>query len=112
MNDQNRLCCCSLQKITLPYTILACSWMNARTLLTMDSLEKVYLVDVRMGDEMEQSNISNISLIYTSSYYNGVDSQHLVSNISELIQYTVYLDPVIYPWSTCLFWFKLFFSMN
>lgn len=80
MNEQDRLCCCNLQKITLPYTILACSWMNARTLLTMNSLEKVYLVDVRVGDEMEQLDVLNISLVYTSSYYNGRDSQHLVSN--------------------------------
>lgn len=61
--------------------ILACSWMNARTLLTMDTLDKVYLVDVRIGDEMEQLDILNISLIYTSSYYNGRDSQHLVSEL-------------------------------
>uniref|UniRef100_A0A2S2Q1E5 Vacuolar protein sorting-associated protein 8 n=1 Tax=Sipha flava TaxID=143950 RepID=A0A2S2Q1E5_9HEMI len=77
MNDQDCLCCCTLQKITLPYTILACSWMNARTLLTMDSSEKVYLVDVRVGDEMECSDVLNISLVYTSSYYDGIDSQHL-----------------------------------
>lgn len=55
--------------------------MNARTLLTMDSSEKVYLVDVRMGDEMEQFDLLNISLVYTSSYYDGIDSQHLVSNL-------------------------------
>lgn len=55
--------------------------MNARTLLTMDSSEKVYLVDVRMGDEMEQFDLLNVSLVYTSSYYDGIDSQHLVSNL-------------------------------
>jgi len=53
--------------------------MNARTLLTMDFFEKVYLVDVRVGDEMERSDVLNISLVYASSYYNGKDSQHLVS---------------------------------
>lgn len=53
--------------------------MNARTLLTMDSFEKVYLVDVRVGDEMERLDVLNVSLVYTSSYYNGRDSQHLVS---------------------------------
>jgi len=53
--------------------------MNARTLLTMDSMDKVYLVDVRIGDEMEQLDLLNISLVYTSSYYNGRDNQHLVS---------------------------------
>ncbi|KAE9545141.1 hypothetical protein AGLY_000684 [Aphis glycines] len=77
INDQDRLCCCILQKIKLSYTIIACSWMNARTLLTMDSSDKVHLVDVRVGDEMEQSDLLNISLVYTSSYYNGTDSQHL-----------------------------------
>ncbi|VVC24543.1 Hypothetical protein CINCED_3A007231 [Cinara cedri] len=77
INDQDRLCCSSLQKITLPYTILACNWMNARTLLTMDSSEKVYLVDVRVGDEMERSELLNLMLVYTSSYYEGRDSQHL-----------------------------------
>ncbi|XP_029342180.1 transformation/transcription domain-associated protein [Acyrthosiphon pisum] len=77
INDQDGLCCCILQKIKLSYTILACSWMNARTLLTMDSSDKVYLVDVRVGDEMEQSDLLNISLVYTSNYYNGTDSQHL-----------------------------------
>lgn len=77
INDEDRLCCCILQKIKLSYTIIACSWMNARTLLTMDSSDKVHLVDVRVGDEMEQSDLLNISLVYTSSYYNGIDSQHL-----------------------------------
>jgi len=48
----------------------------------MDSFEKVYLVDVRIGDEMEQSDVLNISLIYTSSYYNSKESQHLVSTLS------------------------------
>lgn len=56
--------------------------MNARTLLTMDSSEKVYLVDVRVGDEMECSDLLNISLVYTSNYYDGIDSQHLVINLS------------------------------
>lgn len=60
--------------------------MNARTLLTLDSSDKVYLVDVRVGDEMEQSDLSNISLVHTSNYYNGTDSQHLVNNSS--IDYT------------------------
>lgn len=55
--------------------------MNARTLLTMNLSEKIYLVDVRMGDEMEQFDLLNISLVYTSSYYDGTDSQHLVSNL-------------------------------
>jgi len=80
MNDQDRPCCCILQKIKLSYTILACSWMNARTLLTLDSSDKVYLVDVRVGEEMEQSDLLNISLVHTSNYYNGTDSQHLVNN--------------------------------
>jgi len=60
--------------------------MNARTLLTLDSSDKVYLVDVRVGDEMEQSDLLNISLVHTSNYYNGIDSQHLVNNSS--IDYT------------------------
>lgn len=80
MNDEDRLCCSSLQKITLPYTILACSWMNARTLATMDMSEKVYLVDVRVGDEMEHSDNSNISLVYSSSFYKSTENQHLVSD--------------------------------
>lgn len=53
--------------------------MNARTLLTMDTFEKVHLVDVRIGDEMERSDLLNTSLVYTSSFYNGQDNQHLVS---------------------------------
>jgi len=61
--------------------------MNARTLLTMDLSDKVYLVDVRVGDEMEQSDLLNISLVYSSNYYNSTDSQHLVSNLS--IYYTL-----------------------
>lgn len=56
--------------------------MNASTLLTMNSLEKVYLVDVRIGDEMECSDLLNISLVYTSSYYDGRDRQYLVSNLT------------------------------
>lgn len=59
--------------------------MNARTLLTMDSSEKVYLVDVRVGEEMECFDLLNISLVYTSSYYNGRDRQHLVSNLTIII---------------------------
>lgn len=59
--------------------------MNARTLLTMDSMEKVYLVDVRVGDEMEQSDLLNILLVYTSSYYNVRDNQHLVSNLTTIL---------------------------
>lgn len=55
--------------------------MNARTLLTMDSSEKVYLVDVRVGEEMERSELLNLMLVYTSSYYDGRDSQHLVCNL-------------------------------
>ncbi|XP_050543859.1 vacuolar protein sorting-associated protein 8 homolog [Daktulosphaira vitifoliae] len=69
MNEQNQLFCCQLQNFTLPYTILACCWMNARTLLTIDSTENVHLIDVRVGNEMEQLNISIIGIIYTSSYF-------------------------------------------
>lgn len=64
--------------------------MNARTLLTMDSSEKVYLVDVRIGDEMEWSELLNISLVYTSSYYDGRDSQHLVSDLF-IIYHVIYI---------------------
>ncbi|XP_050434277.1 vacuolar protein sorting-associated protein 8 homolog isoform X2 [Adelges cooleyi] len=77
IDNQDQLCCCSLQKITLPYTIIACSWMNARTLLTMNSSEHIYLVDVRVGDEMEQLDLSNIGLVYTSSYYQSSDNRHV-----------------------------------
>lgn len=78
MNEQNQLYCCQLQNITLPYTILASSWMNSRTLLTLDLSENVHLIDVRVGDEVERLNISNIDLIYTSSYFEGSDISFMV----------------------------------
>lgn len=61
--------------------ILAFSWMNPHTFLIMSSLKKVHLMDILSKDEIEQLDLLNISLVYTSDFYDGSDNQHLVCNL-------------------------------
>ncbi|CAH1788234.1 unnamed protein product, partial [Owenia fusiformis] len=75
---------CPLQKMELSYKLMSISWMNSRTLVTIDSLEKVHVIDVRTEEEIEVIDISGIELVYGTSYFKSLATG---GNVSKALAY-------------------------
>ncbi|XP_067145381.1 vacuolar protein sorting-associated protein 8 homolog isoform X3 [Centruroides vittatus] len=61
-----------LQQIELNYTIQNFTWLNSRTLVTMDTLEHLHVIDVRSTEELEVTDLAEVQLVYGSSHYKGL----------------------------------------
>lgn len=68
-----------LQKMCVPYLVLSLHWLNPRTLVTVDTLEQVHLLDVRSQVELEVVDVSNAGLVYGSSHFKGLSTGGNVS---------------------------------
>lgn len=62
--------------------ILAFSWIDHCIFLIMSSLKKVHLINVCFKNEMEDFELLNISLVFTSSFYDCSDDLLLVCNLT------------------------------
>ncbi|ESO93558.1 hypothetical protein LOTGIDRAFT_215952 [Lottia gigantea] len=76
--------CSGLQKIDLPYKLLSINWMNARTLVTLDKTEKLHVIDVRSEEELEVIDISDVQLVYGSSFFKSLATG---GNVSQALAY-------------------------
>ncbi|XP_074642624.1 vacuolar protein sorting-associated protein 8 homolog [Tubulanus polymorphus] len=63
---------CCLQKMTLNYTLLAIEWMNTKTLITLDTSEKLHIIDVRTDEELAEIDVSYVQLGYASSIFKSL----------------------------------------
>ncbi|XP_078620345.1 vacuolar protein sorting-associated protein 8 homolog isoform X1 [Branchiostoma floridae x Branchiostoma japonicum] len=62
----------ALQKMELQYVIIAVTWVNSRTLVLVDAYEKVHVLDVRTEEELEVIDISDVQLVYASSFFKSL----------------------------------------
>lgn len=66
--------------------VLEFQWINSRTVVLLDSVEKLHVIDRQTQEELETVEISEVQLVYNSSHFKslatgGNVSQALVSMI-------------------------------
>lgn len=61
-----------LQQLELHYTIQNFTWLNSRTLVTMDTLEHLHVIDVRSRQELEVTDLVEVQLVYGNSHFKGL----------------------------------------
>uniref|UniRef100_K1R9K0 Vacuolar protein sorting-associated protein 8-like protein n=1 Tax=Magallana gigas TaxID=29159 RepID=K1R9K0_MAGGI len=71
-NNAQDIKCSGLQKITVPYKMLSVAWMNPRVLVTMDTNEKLHVIDVRSEEELEVLDVSSVQLVYNNSHFKSL----------------------------------------
>ncbi|KAL4217419.1 Vacuolar protein sorting-associated protein 8 [Mactra antiquata] len=64
--------CTGLQKIVVPYKLLNITWMNTRTMVALDTKEKLHVIDVRSEDELEVIDMAEVQLIYNTSFFKSL----------------------------------------
>ncbi|CAG2222530.1 VPS8 [Mytilus edulis] len=47
-------------------------WMNPRTLVAMDTKEKIHVIDVRSEEELEVIDVSEVMLVYNTSHFKSL----------------------------------------
>ncbi|XP_033098288.1 vacuolar protein sorting-associated protein 8 homolog [Anneissia japonica] len=61
-----------LQQMTAPYVLLNFKWLNPRTLVTVDTSEKLRVIDVRSDEELEVIDLVDVQLVYGSSHFKSL----------------------------------------
>ncbi|XP_052813444.1 vacuolar protein sorting-associated protein 8 homolog isoform X3 [Mya arenaria] len=64
--------CTGLQKMTVPYKLLNVTWMNTRTLVTIDTTEKIHVIDVRSEEELQVLDMTDVQLVYNTSFFKSL----------------------------------------
>ncbi|XP_029169096.1 vacuolar protein sorting-associated protein 8 homolog [Nylanderia fulva] len=73
-----------LRRMTLPYMISNLKWLNPRSLIVLDSQEKLHLLDVRAQDNLETLDMSRVGISYASSHFKGLSTGGNVSKAMAL----------------------------
>ncbi|CAH3128652.1 unnamed protein product [Porites lobata] len=68
-----------LQRIETSYKLVALDWLNPQIIATVDSLERVHVIDVRSMEELEVLDLSSVRLVYSSSYFKSLSTGGNVS---------------------------------
>ncbi|KAL5005898.1 hypothetical protein ScPMuIL_017056 [Solemya velum] len=71
-NSAQDIKCTGLQKLVFPHQLLSIAWMNPRTLIAVDTTEKMHVIDVRSEEELEVIDISEVQLIYNTSHFKSL----------------------------------------
>ncbi|XP_043667984.1 vacuolar protein sorting-associated protein 8 homolog isoform X2 [Vespula pensylvanica] len=61
-----------LRRMSFPYTISNLRWLNPRSLVVLDTQEKLHLLDVRTQDSLETLDMSRVCISYASSHFKGL----------------------------------------
>ncbi|XP_030829831.1 vacuolar protein sorting-associated protein 8 homolog [Strongylocentrotus purpuratus] len=70
--DGNKVKFAPLQSIILSYSLLNVQWMNAKTLVTVDTTEKLHVIDVKTEEELEVIDLGDVELVYGSSHFKSL----------------------------------------
>ncbi|XP_012058541.1 PREDICTED: vacuolar protein sorting-associated protein 8 homolog [Atta cephalotes] len=73
-----------LRRMTLPYMISNLRWLNPRSLVVLDTQEKLHLLDVRAQDNLETLDMSRVGISYASSHFKGLSTGGNVSKAMAL----------------------------
>lgn len=67
--------------MTLSYTISNLRWLNARSLIVLDTQERLHLIDVRTQNNLETLDMSRVGISYASSHFKGLSTGGNVSKV-------------------------------
>ncbi|KAL9958184.1 hypothetical protein ACROYT_G035162, partial [Oculina patagonica] len=68
-----------LQRIETSYKLIALDWLNPQIIATVDTLERIHVIDVRSMVELEVLDLSSVQLVYSSSYFKSLSTGGNVS---------------------------------
>ncbi|XP_023606373.1 vacuolar protein sorting-associated protein 8 homolog isoform X6 [Myotis lucifugus] len=69
----------------LYYDLINFTWMNSRTVVLLDSAEKLHVIDRQTQEELETVEISEVQLVYNSSHFKSLATGGNVSQALALV---------------------------
>ncbi|XP_039610993.1 vacuolar protein sorting-associated protein 8 homolog [Polypterus senegalus] len=73
------------KQLHLYYDIISLMWINTRTLVLLDSAEKIHVIDRPSQEELETLDIAEVQLIYNSSHFKSLATGGNVSQALALV---------------------------
>ncbi|KAG8190625.1 hypothetical protein JTE90_017889 [Oedothorax gibbosus] len=61
-----------LQKLEVQYSFQNFAWLNSRTLVTLDVLEHLHVIDVKTNEELEVLDLADVQLVYGTTHFKGI----------------------------------------
>ncbi|KAH0512579.1 Vacuolar protein sorting-associated protein 8-like protein [Microtus ochrogaster] len=69
----------------LYYDLINFTWINSRTVVLLDSVEKLHVIDRQTQEELETMEISEVQLVYNSSHFKSLATGGNVSQALALV---------------------------
>ncbi|XP_005999154.1 vacuolar protein sorting-associated protein 8 homolog isoform X1 [Latimeria chalumnae] len=73
------------RQLHLHYDLIALTWINSRTLVLLDSAEKLHVIDRQTQEELETVDIAEFQLVYNSSHFKSLATGGNVSQALALV---------------------------
>lgn len=81
--------------------VLELQWINSRTVVLLDSVEKLHVIDRQTQEELETVEISEVQLVYNSSHFKSLATGGNVSQA--LVRVFHYLSTALINFVSCRF---------
>lgn len=86
--------------------VLELQWINSRTIVLLDSVEKLHVIDRQTQEELETVEISEVQLVYNSSHFKSLATGGNVSQA--LVSISHYFSIALIPSVFCCFVLKCY----
>ncbi|XP_029462059.1 vacuolar protein sorting-associated protein 8 homolog isoform X3 [Rhinatrema bivittatum] len=73
------------KQLHLHYDLINFTWINSRTVVLLDSAEKLHVIDRQTQEELETVEISEVQLVYNSSHFKSLATGGNVSQALALV---------------------------
>ncbi|XP_043931336.1 vacuolar protein sorting-associated protein 8 homolog [Protopterus annectens] len=73
------------KQLHLHYDLINLTWINSRTLLLLDSAEKLHVIDRQTQEDLETLDIADVQLVYNSSHFKSLATGGNVSQALALV---------------------------
>uniref|UniRef100_A0A8C0IXC2 Vacuolar protein sorting-associated protein 8 homolog n=1 Tax=Chelonoidis abingdonii TaxID=106734 RepID=A0A8C0IXC2_CHEAB len=73
------------KQLHLRYDLINFTWINSRTVVLLDSVEKLHVIDRQTQEELETIEISEVQLVYNSSHFKSLATGGNVSQALALV---------------------------
>ncbi|XP_044290678.1 vacuolar protein sorting-associated protein 8 homolog isoform X2 [Varanus komodoensis] len=73
------------KQLHLHYDLINFTWINSRTIVLLDSVEKLHVIDRQTQEELETVEISAVQLVYNSSHFKSLATGGNVSQALALV---------------------------
>ena len=83
------------------FCVLELQWINSRTIVLLDSVEKLHVIDRQTQEELETVEISEVQLVYNSSHFKSLATGGNVSQA--LVRIICYFSIVLINLIFCCF---------